>query len=98
MPVRRAQTGEGCRIMPHRIVAGVDTSPVTTAALAWPDADADLLVLGSCGHDPIAGLLLGFTRERCAPHTHRPVVIIHAAGEQRLDGPADPVGRSEVTP
>ncbi|MFD1930267.1 universal stress protein [Nonomuraea mangrovi] len=38
-------------------------------------ADADLLVLGSRGHNPLSGSLLGSTSDYCAQHAACPVMI-----------------------
>jgi nucleotide-binding universal stress UspA family protein len=60
-------------------------------------ADVDLLVLGSRGHNPVAGLLLGSTSEHCARHAHCPVMVTHAAGQQRSDLWAQAVVHGEGT-
>jgi nucleotide-binding universal stress UspA family protein len=40
--------------------------------------DADLLVLGSHGHGPLAGILLGSVTQHCVHHSRCPVVVIPA--------------------
>jgi nucleotide-binding universal stress UspA family protein len=51
-------------------------------------AEADLLVLGSRGHNPVSGLLLGSTSEHCARHGHCPVMVVHLPGKQDSDAQA----------
>lgn len=38
--------------------------------------EADLLVLGHSGHNPLAGLLLGSTSDHCARHASCPVIVV----------------------
>ena len=45
-------------------------------ALVRASADASLLVVGSRGRNPIAGLLLGSTSDRCATHANCPTLIV----------------------
>lgn len=81
----------------HKLVAvelaatGVTGMPVVehghaTEVLVRHSADADLLVLGSRGHDPVAGLLLGSTSEHCARYGHCPVMVTHATGRRPAAG------------
>jgi nucleotide-binding universal stress UspA family protein len=58
---------------------------------------ADLLVVGSRGRNPVAGLLLGSTSEHCARHAHCRVMVTHAGEEQRPGGRARALIRGEVT-
>ncbi|HUC13609.1 MAG TPA: universal stress protein [Acidimicrobiales bacterium] len=43
---------------------------------------ADLLVLGSRGHGPFVGMLLGSVSEYCASHATCPVVVVRHQGEE----------------
>jgi nucleotide-binding universal stress UspA family protein len=45
---------------------------------------ADLLVLGSRGHNPLTDLLLGSTSDHCARHAHCPVMIVRPAETRTL--------------
>jgi nucleotide-binding universal stress UspA family protein len=42
---------------------------------------ADLLVLGSRGHGPFVGMLLGSVSEYCAAHATCPVVVVRHQGD-----------------
>jgi nucleotide-binding universal stress UspA family protein len=92
----------------HKLVAGelaateVAGTPIVehgyaSEVLARRSAAADLLVLGSRGHNPVAGLLLGSTSEHCARHGHCPVMVTHATREQQSDGQAHAVVHGEPT-
>lgn len=92
----------------HKLVAaelaatGVTGRPVVVPGyapelLVEHSADADLLVLGSRGHNPVADLLLGSTSEHCARHAHCPVMVTHAAGRPRSDLRAQAVVHGERT-
>lgn len=48
---------------------------------------ADLLVLGSRGHGPFVGVLLGSVSEYCASHASCPVVVVRHQGDD-LDQPS----------
>ncbi len=61
--------------------AGVDARAVVAHGnagdlLVGRSADADLLVLGSRGHNPLAALSLGSTSDFCARHAHCPVLVV----------------------
>ncbi len=43
---------------------------------------ADLLVLGSRGHGPFVGVLLGSVSEYCASHATCPVVVVRHQGDE----------------
>jgi nucleotide-binding universal stress UspA family protein len=63
--------------------AGVKAHPVVVPGhvadvLVHHSEHADLLVLGSRGHRPLAGLLLGSTAEHCAYHAHCPTMLVRA--------------------
>ncbi|HEY1322487.1 MAG TPA: universal stress protein [Streptosporangiaceae bacterium] len=84
---RNAADPAGARTPDSPLVESAGAYPVTAAGvLVGHSADADLLVLGSRAHNPVAGVLLGSTTEHCARHAHCPVMIIHAAGDQRSGG------------
>ena len=60
---------------------GVEAEPVVLPghpadALIRASAEASLLVVGSRGRDPLAGLLLGSTSDRCATHAQCPTLIV----------------------
>jgi nucleotide-binding universal stress UspA family protein len=46
------------------------------------DANADLIIVGTRGHSPVAGLLLGSVTQRLLHIAHRPVLAV-PAGESR---------------
>lgn len=58
--------GEGPATAGGRIIVGVDGSKT-----------ADLLVVGSRGHDGFTGMLLGSCSTHVAAHAHCPVVVRH---------------------
>ena len=53
--------------------------------LVRQSAKADLLVLGSRGHNPLATLTLGSTSDYCARHAECPVMIVRPAHHQQHD-------------
>lgn len=67
------QGGDGVELAP-RLVEG---SAVT--ALLAASEDADLVVVGSHGHGPLARLLLGSVTQRVLQHARCPVVVVRAA-------------------
>lgn len=84
--------------------AGVAGRPVVVhghapEVLVRHSARADLLVVGSRGHNPVTGLLLGSTSEQCARRAHCPVMVTHAGGvrERATGGPAKGFLHPEVT-
>jgi nucleotide-binding universal stress UspA family protein len=55
------------------------------ASLIKASEDADLLVVGTRGRSPWAGLLLGSVSQRCAAGAACPVVLIKLPGERGTD-------------
>jgi nucleotide-binding universal stress UspA family protein len=53
------------------VVEGDPTDSLVTAS-----KQADLLVLGTCGRSPFAGLLLGSVSQRAAANAACPVVLV----------------------
>jgi nucleotide-binding universal stress UspA family protein len=58
------------------------------ASLIVASAQAELLVLGTRGRSPFAGLVLGSVSQRCAAAAHCPVVLIRVPGEKTSGQPA----------
>ena len=56
---------------------------------------ADLLVVGSRGHDGFAGLLLGSVSHQCALHASCPVVIVHKPDRTAQQAAAAAGGRGQ---
>jgi nucleotide-binding universal stress UspA family protein len=52
-------------------------------ALLAATADADLLVVGNCGHGRFAEALLGSTGQHCVRHASCPVVVIRATKSRK---------------
>ncbi len=52
-----------------------------TEALIAASKNADLLVLGSRGRSPFAGLMLGSVSQACAAHAACPVVVVKRTDE-----------------
>jgi nucleotide-binding universal stress UspA family protein len=70
---------------------GVEARPVILHGhgadeLVRHSAHADLLVLGSRGHNKLASLLLGSTSDYCAQHAMCPVMIVRTSSIE----PAEP--------
>ena len=63
-----AETG----VIAHTVVA----SGTPPDVLVRHSADADLLVLGSRGHNPLAALALGSTSDHCVRHAACPVMVV----------------------
>ncbi|MDO0929167.1 universal stress protein [Streptomyces sp. TG1A-8] len=61
-------------------------------ALAGAAADAEMLVLGSRGHGPVLGFLLGSVGRQVIAETRRPVVLVRAGDRP----PAEAAGRDVV--
>lgn len=84
----RAQEGllEAARTLLRRALdeVGVQDLPVTADIVAGDPGQvlvrrsvgADLLVVGSCGSTPLAGLLLGSVAQHCTRHARCPVVVV----------------------
>ncbi|GAA0251418.1 universal stress protein [Saccharothrix mutabilis subsp. mutabilis] len=93
----------GDRLLTADLAAtGVPGTPVVehgraTDVLVRHSTGADLLVLGSRGHGPLAGTLLGSTGEHCTQHAHCPVMITHSGDAQRSDQRTSPTVRGEAT-
>ena len=80
----------------HKLVAdelattGVDGEPAVVAGhpdevLVQHSGDADLLVLGTRGHNPAASLLLGSVSEHCVRYARCPVLVTRADRQHRDD-------------
>ena len=71
------------------VVAGPATTAAHRIADAADEVGADLLIVGTRGHSPVAGLLLGSVTQRLLHIAHCPVLAIpthkHPAVEQRDD-------------
>jgi nucleotide-binding universal stress UspA family protein len=63
----------------HTVVAEGDPIEALVAAAE----DADLLVLGTRGRSPFAGLLLGSVSQACAAHASCPVVLVRRDSKVR---------------
>jgi nucleotide-binding universal stress UspA family protein len=72
---------------------GIDTTvEMRTVMLGGPapaieeiarNADADLIITGTRGHSPVAGLLLGSITQRLLHVAHRPVLVVPAPSATR---------------
>lgn len=79
---------------------GATVPPMSVAIVEGPadeallehSADALMLVVGSRGHGPIRGLMLGSIALHCAIHAHCPVLVVHPEHETARH--ADPAGLS----
>lgn len=84
----RAQDGlqEAARTLLRHALDEVGVQGVTVSAdvvagdpgqvLVRRSVGADLLVVGSCGANPLAGLLLGSVAQHCTRHARCPVVVV----------------------
>ncbi len=69
----------------HSVLGEPDGLDIIPAVIQGPAAstllqeanDADLLVVGSRGHGPLVGMLLGSVSEQCMTHATCPVVVVH---------------------
>lgn len=73
-------------------VSGVAGHPIVVNGnpadvLVRHSANADLLVLGSRGHNPLATLAMGSTSDYCARHAECPVMIVRPADHEEHDPP-----------
>jgi nucleotide-binding universal stress UspA family protein len=77
----------------NEIVSAVAPSPAVPLATVVAEGDpaesliiaaaqAELLVVGTRGRSPFAGLVLGSVSQRCAAAARCPVVLVKADGEQ----------------
>jgi nucleotide-binding universal stress UspA family protein len=76
----------------HLTEAGVEVQPVIVPGhpgdvLVDYSRTADLLVLGSRGHNPLTSLLLGSTSDYCAHHATCPVMVVRSP-DRAPEGPA----------
>ncbi len=69
----------------HVLARVVEGSPARS--LLDISKGADLLVLGSRGHGPFVGMLLGSVSEYCAAHATCPVVVVRHQGDD-VDQPS----------
>lgn len=74
----RAESG----VAGHPIV--VNGTPADV--LVHHSASADLLVLGSRGHNPLATLVVGSTSDYCARHAECPVMIVRPGDHEEHEG------------
>jgi nucleotide-binding universal stress UspA family protein len=66
----------------RRRIAGIDGSEGLPAwVLCHLATGAGLLVVGSVGHGPLAGLALGSVSTRCGQFSSCPVVIVSKGGQ-----------------
>jgi nucleotide-binding universal stress UspA family protein len=84
IPTRKQLVEWGRKLVAAELAAtGVKGRPVVvhgdaSEVLVRHSTHADLLVVGSRGRNPAAGLLLGSTSEHCARHAHCPVMVNRA--------------------
>lgn len=69
----RAVAGEGLEVTAEAIAGRPES------VLVRLSSDADLLVVGSSGHHPLFGLLLGSVAQHCVRHARCPVVVVPMA-------------------
>ncbi len=55
-----------------------------SVALLKASESADLLVIGSSGHGPFAGTLLGSVAQRCVHHASCPVVVVRHRQDKKF--------------
>lgn len=70
-----AEVGDSGVKVSLRLIGG-HTSPATLIAEAVEDVGADLAVVGTRGHTPVAGLLLGSVTTRLLHVLHCPVLAV----------------------
>lgn len=98
-PTTSQLVGWGRELVAAELTAtGVEGTPAVVGGhaaevLVRRSKDADLLVLGSRGHNVVAGVLLGSTSEHCLQHAHCPVMITHASEGRQFDRLIQPVDR-----
>jgi nucleotide-binding universal stress UspA family protein len=56
------------------VLVGDAAEQIVAGAEGW---QADLIAMGSRGHGPIAGLLLGSVTQKVIGHAHCPVLVVH---------------------
>lgn len=69
----RAVAGEGLDVTAEAIAGRPES------VLVRLSGEADLLVVGSSGHHPLFGLLLGSVAQHCVRHARCPVVVVPMA-------------------
>ncbi|MET8764587.1 universal stress protein [Lentzea sp. NPDC004782] len=87
--VKRVEDASGVEI--RQVLVEGDARTV----LAKASEDAELLVVGSRGHGPVAGILLGSVSSYCVHHASCPVVVIR---EPRIEREEDAAEAVPLTP
>ncbi|MFF5497213.1 universal stress protein [Streptomyces aquilus] len=77
-----AEAAEAVAVRHHGLVVTTDVlEGGTVEALVEAAAGAEMLVLGSRGHGPVVGFLLGSVGQQVIAETTRPVVLVRAGDE-----------------
>ncbi len=83
-------TADGDVVASPHFVTGGDSSVAGHIAALAESVDADLIVVGSHGRGPIAGMLAGSVSQQLPHETHRPVLVLsgtmprHRAPRRRI--------------